>query len=66
MIVLEIFGYLLLLASGLLMIQGVWALVISLDYAVSVRCKESGNLNNLCNEGRRLLFIPSCDSMMIA
>ena len=32
MIVLRIFGYLLLLASGLLLIQGVWALVISLDY----------------------------------
>ena len=31
MIVLNIFGYLLLLSSGLLMIQGVWALVISLD-----------------------------------
>ena len=32
MVVLNIFGYLLLLASGLLMIQGVWALVISLDW----------------------------------
>lgn len=32
MIVLNIFGFLLLLASGLLMIQGAWALVISLDY----------------------------------
>ena len=32
MIVLRVFGYLLLLASGLLLIQGVWALVISLDY----------------------------------
>ncbi len=32
MIVLTVFGYLLLLASGLLLIQGVWALVISLDY----------------------------------
>lgn len=32
MIVLNNFGFLLLLASGLLMIQGVWALVISLDY----------------------------------
>lgn len=32
MIVLNIFGFLLLLASGLLLIQGVWALVISLDY----------------------------------
>ena len=32
MIVLTIFGFLLLLASGLLLIQGVWALVISLDY----------------------------------
>ena len=31
MIVLNIFGYLLLLSYGLLMIQGVWALVISLD-----------------------------------
>ena len=29
MIVLRIFGYLLLLASGLLLVQGVWALVIS-------------------------------------
>ena len=32
MVVLNISGYLLLLASGLLMIQGVWALVISLDW----------------------------------
>ena len=31
MIVLNIFGFLLLLASGLLLIQGVWALAISLD-----------------------------------
>ena len=31
MIVLKIFGYLLLLASGLLLIQGVCALVLSLD-----------------------------------
>ena len=31
MIALTIIGALLLLASGLLMIQGVWALVISLD-----------------------------------
>lgn len=32
MIVLSIFGYLILLASGLLLIQGIWALVISLGY----------------------------------
>ncbi len=32
MIVLKIFGYLLLLASGLLLVHGVRALVISLDY----------------------------------